>query len=154
MAASPWRLESLSLCRWIIKGWALEERFYRVLLFLFSNRDEDVKKLLELDSKDYLTSRIGIIWDRKKKYIYKFIRVMYFLFPLFLEQLYFFCSQFFYRKFNGEREREREQTIVWSSHFFSPRVPPLIFVNIARANIQSKVFAVKGKTVARYKRQI
>lgn len=29
---------------------------------------------------------------------------MYFLFPLFLEQLYFFCSQFFYRKFNGERE--------------------------------------------------
>lgn len=76
---------------------------------------------------------------------------MCFLFPR--AALFFFARNSFTESLM-EREREREQTIVWSSHFFSPRVPPLIFVNIARANIQSKVFAVKGKTVARYKRQI
>lgn len=46
---------------------------------------------------------------------------MYFLFPLFLEQLYFFCSQFFYRKFNGEREREGTNDCLIEPFLLSPR---------------------------------
>lgn len=47
-----------------------------------------------------------------------------------------------------ERERENKRLF----HRAISPLPPLIFVNIGRANIQSKVFATKGKT--RHKRQI